>query len=91
VGSQNDGGYVLPHKAVNVATPEVLPIYEVANMIGRQFSIEPKFEIMNTPPANIIPDLGRLAARFDLSRFTRFEEGLHKTMDKDFASSIGSM
>jgi nucleoside-diphosphate-sugar epimerase len=78
-------------ETLNVATPEVLSIREIANIIGRQFSIEPKFEIMNTAPANIIPDLGRLAARFDLSRFTRFEEGLRKTMSKDFASSTGPM
>jgi UDP-glucose 4-epimerase len=71
-------------ETLNVATPEVLSIREIANSIGRQLGVEPRFEITNKPQANIVPDLGRLSSRFNLDRFTRFEEGLRKTLDGDF-------
>jgi nucleoside-diphosphate-sugar epimerase len=66
---------------VNVATPEVLSIRGIAELIGRRLGIEPKLEILDKAPIGIIPDLDRLAGRFDLRRFTRFEEGLRKTID----------
>jgi nucleoside-diphosphate-sugar epimerase len=65
---------------VNVATPEALSIREIAELIGRQLGVEPKLEIVDRTPIGIIPDLDRLAGRFDLGRFTRFEEGLRKTI-----------
>jgi nucleoside-diphosphate-sugar epimerase len=65
---------------VNIATPEALTIRRIAELIGRQLGIEPKLEIVERKPIDIVPDLGRLAARFDLRRFTRFEEGLRKTI-----------
>jgi hypothetical protein len=49
-------------------------------LIGRQLGIEPKLEIVQRVPIDIVPDLDRLADRFDLSRFTRLEEGLRKTI-----------
>jgi nucleoside-diphosphate-sugar epimerase len=65
---------------VNVATPEALSIRRIAELIGRQLGIEPKLEIVERTPIDIVPDLDRLADRFDLCRFTRFEEGLRKTI-----------
>jgi UDP-glucose 4-epimerase len=65
---------------VNVAMPEALSIRRIAELIGRQLGIEPKLEIMERTPIDIVPDLDRLAGRFDLRRFTRFEEGLRKTL-----------
>jgi nucleoside-diphosphate-sugar epimerase len=65
---------------VNVATPEALSIRRIAELIGRQLGIEPKLEIVQRVPIDIVPDLDRLADRFDLSRFTRLEEGLRKTI-----------
>jgi UDP-glucose 4-epimerase len=65
---------------VNVATPEALPIRRIAELIGRQLGIEPKLEIVERTPIDIVPDLDRLAGRFDLRRFTRFEKGLRKTL-----------
>jgi UDP-glucose 4-epimerase len=65
---------------VNVATPEALSIRRIAELIGRQLGIEPKLEIVDRAPIDIVPDLDRLADRFDLCRFTRFEEGLRKTI-----------
>jgi len=65
---------------VNVATPEVLSIRAIAELIGRQLGIEPRLEIVDRKPIDVVPDLDRLAGRFDLRRFTRFEEGLRKTI-----------
>lgn len=65
---------------VNVATPEALSIRRIAELIGQQLGIEPKLEIVERTPIDIVPDLDRLADRFDLRRFTRFEKGLRKTI-----------
>jgi nucleoside-diphosphate-sugar epimerase len=65
---------------MNVATPEVLSIRSIAELIGRRLGIEPKFEIVDRTAIDIIPDLDRLAVCFDLRRFTRFDEGLRQTI-----------
>jgi UDP-glucose 4-epimerase len=65
---------------VNVATPEALSIREIAESIGQILGIQPKMEIVERPPIDIMPNLNRLAERFDLRRFTRFEEGLRRTI-----------
>jgi UDP-glucose 4-epimerase len=65
---------------MNVATPEALSIRQIAELIGRQLGIEPKLEIVDRTPIDVIPDLDRLAGRFDMRRFTRFEEGLCRTI-----------
>jgi hypothetical protein len=65
---------------VNVATPEVLSIRGIAELIGRQLGIEPRLEIVDGTPIDVVPDLDRLAGRFDLRHFKRFEEGLRKTI-----------
>jgi nucleoside-diphosphate-sugar epimerase len=65
---------------VNVATPEALSIREIAELIGRRLGVQPKLEIVERAPIDIVPDLDRLAGIFDLRRFTRFEEGLSKTI-----------
>jgi nucleoside-diphosphate-sugar epimerase len=65
---------------VNVATPEALSIRAIAELIGERLGVEPKLEVVERAPIDIMPDLNRLAGRFDLRRFTRFEEGLCKTI-----------
>jgi nucleoside-diphosphate-sugar epimerase len=65
---------------VNVATPETLSIRRLAESIGRQLGVEPKLQIVERTSIDIVPDLNRLADRFDLRRFTRFEEGLCRTL-----------
>jgi UDP-glucose 4-epimerase len=77
-------------ETLNVASPEVLSIREIADKIGQKLSIEPRFEITNRPQTNIVPDLSRLATRFNLDRFTRFEEGLRKTLAEDVRCGAGS-
>jgi nucleoside-diphosphate-sugar epimerase len=65
---------------VNVATSEALSIREIAELIGRRLGVQPRLEIVERAPIDIAPDLDRLGGRFDLRRFTRFEEGLRKTI-----------
>jgi len=67
---------------VNVASPEALSIRQIADAIGRQLGSAPKVEIFPRQPVSIVPNLDRLAERFDLRRFTRFEEGLARTIGK---------
>jgi len=72
---------------LNVAAPEMLSIRQIANAIGRQLGVEPKFEIVNTnaPSVDIVPDLSRLASRLELRRFVQFKDGLERTIS---ASSL---
>ena len=49
---------------VNVATPEVLSIRRIAELIGQQLGIEPKLEIVERTPIDVMPDLDRLAGPF---------------------------
>ena len=65
---------------VNVASPQVLSIREIAESIGREIGVAPKFESFERPPIKIVPRLDRLAERFHLDRFTRFENALQQTL-----------
>ena len=65
---------------VNVATPEALSIRKIAGLIGQRLGVQPKLEVVERTPIDVMPDLDRLASRFDLGRFTRFEEGLRRTI-----------
>jgi nucleoside-diphosphate-sugar epimerase len=67
---------------VNVASPEALSIRQIADTIGRQLGKAPKLEVFPRQPVSIVPNLDRLAERFDLGRFTRFEDGLVRTIGR---------
>lgn len=67
---------------VNVANPEALSIRKIADSIGRQLGMAPKLEISPRQPVNIVPSLDRLAERFDLGRFTSFDDGLLRTVGR---------
>ena len=73
---------------INVATPETLSIRQIATMIGQELGIEPRFEIVQSSSADIVPDLSRLASRFELTRFTPFEEGLRRTILGDSGETV---
>jgi len=60
----------------NVATSELISIRQAAASIGEQLKISPLYERVDGPSLAIKPDLGRLAERFDVKRFMRFEDGL---------------
>jgi nucleoside-diphosphate-sugar epimerase len=76
---------------VNVATPETLSIRQIATMIGQQLGIEPRFEIVQNSSPDIVPDLSRLGSRFELTRFTPFEDGLRRTILDDATTPVGSI
>lgn len=65
---------------VNVATPEVLSIRQIAESIGRKVGIQPKFEMVDRSSIDIVPNLERLAERFSLDRFSSFEDALRLTI-----------
>jgi nucleoside-diphosphate-sugar epimerase len=65
---------------VNVASPQVLSIRQIGDSIGRELGVVPKFESFERAQMNIVPRLDRLAERFDLDRFTRFENALQQTL-----------
>lgn len=68
---------------VNVAAPEVLSIRQMADAIGRRLEIQPKFEIIDRLPIDIVPNLARLDGRFPAARFTQFNDALSLTMQSE--------
>jgi UDP-glucose 4-epimerase len=66
---------------VNVATPEVLSIRQIAEAIGRNVGIQPKFEIIDRSSIDIVPNLEKLAGRFSLNRFSPFVDALRLTIE----------
>jgi nucleoside-diphosphate-sugar epimerase len=65
---------------LNVAGPELLSIRSISVAIGKQLKIEPKFEFVSSPAADIVPDLSLFKSRFAPHRLTAFDEGLRKTI-----------
>lgn len=69
----------------NVAAPEALSIEDVTRLIGKGLDREPIFvrsapaDTKSAPPV-VVPDLERLAERYDLTRFRSFAEGLRATL-----------
>jgi nucleoside-diphosphate-sugar epimerase len=73
---------------VNVASPEALSIRQIAEAIGKQLGIQPVLEVVDRKPVDIVPDLARLASRFPLDRFIRFEDALRLTIRRDLAGDV---
>jgi nucleoside-diphosphate-sugar epimerase len=63
----------------NVATPVPTTIRQLAEAIGRVVGVAPSYERVAGPELRIVPDLKRLAAKYDLSRCTPLERGLVQT------------
>jgi len=66
---------------VNVATPEALSIRQISEVIGRQIGCTPRIEVVDKNSVDIVPSLERLAALYDLKRFSSFDEGLRRTLE----------
>jgi UDP-glucose 4-epimerase len=65
----------------NVASPETVSFHELANMIGKIAHRTPLISRSEAAtPAPILPDLGKLATKVDLSTFRALEDGLKQTM-----------
>lgn len=61
----------------NVAAPRPASLRELALAIGTVIGVEPRFERSGVAQApRIVPELWRLAERFDMSRFRPLESGL---------------
>lgn len=60
----------------NVATPEILTLRQAVTMIGTIVGREPVFETVEGRALSLVPHLGQLASRMDLSGFTPFAEGI---------------
>jgi len=65
---------------LNVASPEVLSIEDVARGIGVALGKEPRFERKEMTAPTLVPSLSRLAEQYDLSRFRAFAEGIAATV-----------
>ena len=65
---------------LNLASPETLTIEEAVRVIGRALGREPVFERRPGASPAIVPELGRFAERYDLSRFRSFAEGIAATL-----------
>lgn len=72
----------------NVAAPEALTIEEATCLIGKALDRAPIFarasqsDIKNSQPV-VVPDLMRLAERYDVKRFRSFAKGLQATLSAE--------
>lgn len=67
-------------EVLNVASPESLSIADVAEAIAAELGRKPVIERKAIGAPSVVPDLSRLAARYDLARFRPFREGLALTI-----------
>lgn len=67
----------------NVASPEALTIEDAVGAIGRALGREPVFARRPGGSPLVVPELGKLAARHDMSRFRSFAEGIAATLAGD--------
>jgi UDP-glucose 4-epimerase len=66
----------------NVAGDEVLALQDMAEIIGEASARKPVFQrSSHASSANLVPDLGNLRTKADLSKFTRFEQGIRRTLE----------
>lgn len=65
---------------LNVASPERLSIQDVAETIGRVIGRAPVFERKALGAPEVVPELAELAARHDMGRFRKFEDGITPTI-----------
>lgn len=62
---------------INVASPKVVSLRQLAETIGALYGRRPVFEVTEHEPVRIVPVLERLGARYDISRFRPLERALH--------------
>jgi UDP-glucose 4-epimerase len=65
----------------NLASPRPTTIRAAADCIGGLLGLPPNFASVEGAAPRIVPDLRRLKDRYDLRRFTAFEEGIGKTIE----------
>lgn len=60
----------------NAAAPEQVTIEHAATLIGAILGTSVIFERKTIAAPRVVPELGKIASRYDLARFRRFNEGL---------------
>ena len=66
---------------VNVAGAEALSLRDIGLRIAAVIGREARFERVDGAAPHLVPDLGRLAERVDLTRFVPFDEGIRRTIE----------
>jgi nucleoside-diphosphate-sugar epimerase len=64
----------------NVASPAVVSLRQLANLIAKVLDINPVFELTNRPPMEIVPRIDRLQAIFDFNKLTPLRTGIELTL-----------
>jgi nucleoside-diphosphate-sugar epimerase len=64
----------------NVASPQIVCLRDLAELIGEVVGRRPEFEIDDRPCVAIVPALDRLKARYEMSSFTPLACGLRKAV-----------
>lgn len=67
-------------EVLNVAAPGSVTIAEVAAAIGEELGRRPVIERKPSGTPAVVPDLARLAERYDMARFRSFRDGLALTI-----------
>ena len=68
------------NEVLNVAAPASVTIAGVAEAIGEELGRRPVIERKPMGAPAVVPDLTRLAARYDMARFRSFRDGLARTI-----------
>lgn len=66
---------------VNVASPEVLTIRDIATAFGRALGKEPIFEVTDRPSPRIVPDTQKLLSLLPELSFTSFSKGAERLVE----------
>jgi nucleoside-diphosphate-sugar epimerase len=65
----------------NVASPAVVSLRQLTNLIAQVLGISPVFELTDRPATEIVPRIDRLRAMFDLNRLTPLRTGIERTLE----------
>ena len=65
---------------INVASPQIISLRELAGSVGRIVGRLPVFEMTDRESVRIVPVLDRLSKHFDLRRFTPIETALPRVI-----------
>lgn len=72
---------------MNVASPHVVSLRQLAEVIGHLIGKPPVFEITDRENIRIVPTIDRLASRFDMSCFTPLETALERVVAEPVRAS----
>jgi UDP-glucose 4-epimerase len=77
-----DGRLSTGFDVFNVGGDEVWSIYDIANVIGRELNILPRFEFIGgEEPGGFVADNSKLRRTFDLGKFISLDEGIKRIIE----------